>query len=449
MAQGSSANFFNSLNNDSRAVSTEDFDYIKHGYNSVSAVFECVDLIMKKIVASPAIIYEVKSEQKLKMYDNLSKSENVFDRAKAFRMKSDAIVEVDVPDIRNLIESPNDNQTYDEMIGLLSVLYLLTGNGLLYGNAGSEDRIKKRQWSEIFALPFKPQDITLVGGSIFEPVKQYVIAPTGNTAQMTFEGSSIEHFKTVNPTWTGDNSNKFGQSVLMAYTHKLIRERLGDEQANKILNNGGIFGILSPKNKEDQFEGKQKRGLREQMTDARKSNEELARIFPVSVPLDFLEIGLPSADLEILSMAKAGREDIYRGYHVPLTYASTDQASYNNANAHGKQLIYNAVAPICDVFGRGLTNFICKPYSSKGKNYIIRLDYMSLPELSQDMKETAEWLAKCDDLSFNEKREAKGYGRKDSPGMDDIWVKRGSVLMQDVVDGKVNNGNVQEVTITE
>src|SRR5690606_34964610 len=135
-----------------------------------------------------------------------------------------------------------------------------------------------------------------------------------------------------------------------------------------------------------------KQSLRDQMTDAKASKEELARIFPVSVPLDWLPIGLPSADLQLLELSKAGREDIYRAFHVPLTYASTDQASYNNANAHGKQLIYNAVAPICEVISRSLTSFICGAYATKDKRYIIRLDYMSLPELSQDMKEVAEWL---------------------------------------------------------
>lgn len=443
-----SVGFFESLNNQTMSVNADSFDYIKDGYATVSAVYECVDLIMKKIISSPAVIYEVKSIQKLKQYDNLSKSNSIADRAKAFRIKSDAITEVDVPQIRDLIENPSDKQTWDEFVGLITVLYLVTGNALIYGNA-SESRISQGKWSEIFALPYAPNDITIKGGGIFTPIDEYIVAASGSSSQQAFKAKQIEHLKTVNPIWNGTGSSQFGMAPLRAYVRKLLRERIGDDQANKILNNGGAFGILTPKNKEDQFDSTQKRALREQMTDAKASNEELARLFPVSVPLDFLEVGLPVADLQLLELSKASREDIYRGFHVPLTYASTDQASYNNANAHGKQLIYNAVAPVGDVIGRGLTKFICTPYNTSDKKYIIRLDYMSLPELSQDMKELADWLKESDDLTPNDKREAKGYGRIEADGMDDVWINRSKVRMQDVVDGKVNNGNVQEVTIQE
>lgn len=439
---------FQQINNDIPAVNPDSFDYIKEGYMTVSAVYECIDLIMKKVVASPAIVYEVKSAQGLKLYDNLSKSDNIIDRAKAFRMKSDVMEEVIVKPIQDLLDSPNDRQTWDEMIGLATVLYLATGNALIYGN-GSEGRIKSKQWSEIFALPYAPNDITITGGSsIFDPINEYHINPSGNETLVKFSAEVIEHIKTVNPLWNGTGGNKFGMAPLRAYVRKLIRERLGDDQANLILNNGGVMQFVSPKYKEDQLQGDAKKGLKESMQDAMSSKEKIARIIPSSIPVEVATIGLPVADLQLLELSKASREDVYRGYHVPLTYASTDQASYNNANAHGKQLIYNAVAPICEVFSRAFTNFVAKPHNTANKKYIIRFDYMSLPELSQDMKEVAEWLEKCDDITPNEKREVKGYGRLDEEGMDNIWVNKSKVRMSDIVSGKVTD-NVQEVRVTE
>lgn len=449
MAGQTDSLFFQTLNNDIPSINPDSFDYIQNGYMTVSAVYECIDLIMKKVVASPAIVYEVKSAQGLKMYDNLMKSDNIVDRAKAMRMKSDVLEEVLLKPVQDLLDYPNARQTWDEMIGLAVVLYLATGNALIYGN-GSPQRATDKKWSEVFSLPYSPNDITIVGGkSIFDPVKEYKISAHGSESLVNFDAELIEHIKTVNPLWDGTGGNKFGMSPLRAYCRKLIRERLGDDQANKILNNGGSFGVLSPKNKEDQFQSDQKKALHERLTDASRSNEPLARIFPSSVPLEWLQIGLPTTDLQLLELSKASREDVYRGYHVPLTYASTDQASYNNANAHGKQLIYNAVAPICEVFSRALTNFIAKPYNTTQKKYTIRLDYMSLPELSQDMKEVAEWLEKCDDITPNEKREVKGFGRKDAEGMDDVWVNKSKVRMIDIVNGKVNTDNIQEVSITE
>lgn len=440
---------FQQLNNDIPSVNPDSFNYIKDGHMTVSAMYECIDLIMKKVVSSPAIAYEVKSAQGLKMYDNLSKSDNIIDRAKAMRMKSDVMEEVLIKPIQDLLDNPNDRQTWDEMIGLATVLYLATGNALIYGN-GSDGKIKSKQWSEIFALPYAPNDITITGGNgIFDPINEYKINPRGSESIATFSADVIEHIKTVNPQWDGTGGNKFGMAPMRAYCRKLVRERLGDDQANLILNNGGVMQFVSPKNKEDQMTSEARVSLKESMQDAMSSKEKIARIIPSTIPVEVSNIGLPTADLQLLELSKASREDVYRGYHVPLTYASTDQASYNNANAHGKQLIYNAVAPICEVFSRALTNFIAKPHNTASKKYIIRFDYMSLPELSQDMKETAEWLEKCDDITPNEKREVKGFGRLDHDGMDEVWINRSKVRMQDVVEGKINNNNVQEVTIQE
>src|SRR5699024_7361904 len=100
--------------------------------------------------------------------------------------------------------------------------------------------------------------------SLFEKVTEYIVSATGNVGQIPFDANQIEHLKTVNPLWKGTGSTNFGMSPLRAYVRKLLRERVGDDQANKILNNGGNFGILSPKNKEDQFDAKQKQALREQ-----------------------------------------------------------------------------------------------------------------------------------------------------------------------------------------
>src|SRR5690606_14474793 len=121
---------------------------------------------------------------------------------------------------------------------LLAVLYLVDGNALSYGNAGAESRIAAKKWSEIFALPYTANDITIKGGGLFTPIEEYQVSASGIYGQKKFEANQIEHFKTVNPLWRGNGSTNFGMSPLRAYVRKLLRERVGDDQANKILNNG-------------------------------------------------------------------------------------------------------------------------------------------------------------------------------------------------------------------
>lgn len=439
-------NTYQYFGNGQPILNQDNFDYVADGYVTVGAVYECVDLIMKKLIASPPLIYRVKDATKLKQYENLSKSSSAADRARATLIKAESLEEVDEPKIRALLEQPNEKQTWDEFLSLIAGLYLVTGNSLVYGNAGDK---RSRKWSEIWALPFAPKDISIISGGVFDPVKEYGVSYNSGESKLNFPADQIEHIKTVNLQWDTTGRQLFGMSPLRPYVRQLLRDRVGNDQANKILNNGGTFGIVSPKNKEDQWQADQRKQFRETLIDsARNAHDELTRIFPSSVPLDWLQIGLSSADMEILALTKATREDIYRAYHVPATFASNDASTYNNMVTANKQLIYNAVAPVAEVISKALTDFICIAYDKK---YIIKLDYMSLPELSADNKETAEWLSKCTWLNQNEKREAMGWGKDETtPGMNSYFMPKGLARIEDVVEGKTltssstNNENNDE-----
>ena len=137
---------------------------------------------------------------------------------------------------------------------------------------------------------------------------------------------------------------------------------------------------------------------------------------------------------------KADRESIYRAHKIPLNYASTDSSTYNNEEQAGKKLVYNGVAPHCENISDTLTQFICEPFEKvDGKKYIIRLDYMSLHELSVDMKQISEWLDKSPEITWNERREIKGFGKLDLLGMDIPIGTKNMATLKDIVEGKTGN----------
>ncbi|MEI2271816.1 phage portal protein [Sphingobacterium sp. ML3W] len=427
------ANLYHLIGKDQPILTHDNTDYVREGGLSVGAVYECVDLIMKKVVACPPVVYEVKDSTKLKMYDNMMKSNNIVDRAKSKSIKAEAIEEVHVPKISGLLSNPNDKQTWDEFVGLITLLYLYDGNALVYGNAGDK---RSKKWSEIWALPFNSKQFGIRSGGIFDPIKSYYVQPNGGDILLDFPAAQIEHIKTINPTWDSSGSWIYGVSPLRAYLGNLLRAKLGDNAANKMLNNEGAFGVLSPKAKEDQFDAAQKKALHERLTDAQKSKDPMARIFPTSIPLEWLQIGLPATDLQLLDMLKLNREDFYRAYHVPLAFASTDANTYNNISSANKQFIYNGVAPITETISKALTKFICGPYKdTDNKTYIIRLDYMSLPELSEDLKEMVEALDKMDYITDNEKREVVGWGKQKDPAYDVAYKNKNKAPMSQIYEG--------------
>lgn len=409
---------FNFLNNDLPVINEDGFDYIQNGFMSVGAVYECVDLISKKIAKMPVIIYKVVDAKKLKQAKQLIQSDNAADRAKAMILKAGALQEVEIKSIRDLLDHPNEKQNWSEFIGLVVHLILLDGNAFAYGN-GADRRSNK--FTEMFALPFTSKEMTIISGGVLDPIKGY--NAVWNAGAMNFPyPNQILHLKTINPRYSIQGSQLYGVSPLKAYTYQLVRDRLGNQQANKILKNGGLMGLISPKHKEDALADNQKEALKEGLQSAHRSSEDIARLIPVSIGMDYLQIGLPSADLQILDLVKSTREDIYRAYHVPLSYASNDSSTFNNVTAHGKRFMYDAVVPVSDYVGEKLTQWICSAYNDA--TYLIELDYLSSPELTADMGEVIKWLKEADMLTPNEKREVIRWGRLDDGLMDKVYMSK-------------------------
>ena len=441
MASLVNQNLYHLIGKDMPIMTHEHTDYVQKGGLSVGAVYEVVDLIMKKVIASPPIIYEVKSQSKLKKYENLMKSDSPIHKALAMSMKSEAIEEVSVPAISKILDQPNEKQSWDEFLGLIVLLYLYDGNALMYGNGAN---VNARKWSEVWSLPFNSQQFAMRSGGVFDPVRSYYVQPNGGDILLDFPAEQIEHIKTINPTWDNNGAWLYGVSPLRAYLGNMLRAKLGDDAANKMLNNEGAFGVLSPKNPDDVLTDAQKRAFHERLTEAQRSKDKMARIFPGSVALEWLQIGLPATDLQLLEMIKLNREEFYRAYHVPVIFASTDAATYNNMGAANKQFIYNAVAPVCDAIGKALTRFICDPYRKDNKRYMIKLDYTSLPELSEDMKQVADAVDKMDWITDNEKREIGGWGRIDSPEYDVAYKSKSKAPIHQIFNGEtVNEGRNQ------
>lgn len=418
--------------NDGQVILDENtYDYAK-AFKTVAAVYECVDLILKKIVASPRIIYRIKDAEGYKRYKNLMKSDNPIDRYMARKLKSSVLEEVSVPKIEKLLKRPNSKQNGSEFIGMLAGSLLLRGNTYIYGNAGD---LRSKKWTELFAMP---GEMKIISGGMFDPVKEYILN-WATADEVKFPADQIKHIKTFNPSYSITGSQLYGVPPMMPYIYSMDNVKSANVQANKQIKNGGKMGFVSPKNKEDQLGDTQKSGFKESLSRAFRSKDELARIIPSSIPLDWTEIGLSSADMQLLEVKGASSDDIYLGYHVPLIYRTREAMTYNNLGTAPRQFVYNAVAPVADMIAEALTEFVCDPYLNTDKEeYIIHLDYSSLPELAEDEAKMAEWLQKSWELTPNMKLEIRGFGRSSEPGMDDIWVPKTMIRMADVVAGKIN-----------
>jgi hypothetical protein len=66
------------------------------------------------------------------------------------------------------------------------------------------------------------------------------------------------------------------------------------------------------------------------------------------------------------------------------------------------------------------------------ENYKIHFDVSELPEMQEDIKTLMEW-AKDAPITLNEMRELLKYEPLQEEGMDDIWVSRTKIRLQEAL----------------
>jgi len=421
---------FRYIGDDMPILKHDQFDYVGKAQEAVGAVYECTGLITNKALEAPLITYEVVNQKAYKQYKTLQKSmsDNPLDIAKLKSLKATAMQEVDIPAITKLLEHPNPKMNGIEFREMMYLLYLVDGNSYIYGNPKTKDG---NDWVELFPLP----DMKIISGGITEPIKSYFLF-WKTDRQLEYPANQIKHVKTANIRYGTTGGQLYGVAPLRPYLWQLDYLVNSGVQADKQAKNGTSFGIISPKNKEDQWSKDQKDDFKERLIDSYNSNSPLSRWFPSSVGLDYIQIGLSIADLNLLEMDQAKAEDIYRCFHVPLYKRTTQNSALNNLSESGKQFIYDAVWPMTNKFDAALTEFICTPYKkSAGKVYVIETDIQSLPEMATNMQQLATWLSLAP-VTTNEFREAIGFGKSNEEGADAIMVPIQRTLLSKAIAGE-------------
>lgn len=397
-------------------INADGYDYINNSFKTIGAVYETTDLISKKVINTPVVFYNVRDAKKLKQAKQIEKEQPIA----AYLMKLQAIEEVDNKYLSELIANPNPYQNTSQFLWTIALSYLLTGNAYIYTLKGSNKT--KQMW----CIP--NMDIIADETNLLDPILGYRMC--FGTDFKPFDKDEIQHLKTGNPA-NIDNTFQYlyGVSPLRAYLEAMRTIKEAKTQASKQAKNGGVFGILSPRDKEDQLGKDQKLQLQEKMKEARQSNDELSRVFPSAIALAWQSIGLPIADLQLLELVGTNEEDIYRAFHVPLSFHNQKASTDNNVGTEVRKLIWDAVAPVCDALSEFLTAI--------GKEYgvdSVKLDYTQLPEMAINMKEVAEYLKSIPEgtLTPNEMRAALRYGEKSEAYLNEHYINKGKVTMKSV-----------------
>lgn len=420
-------NLFQYWGQDLPILNSDAHDYINRIWKNIPIVYECTNIIYKKVVKTPLVFYRVKNERASKAYKNMQRK----DTPEALVLKAQAYEEVDVPTLSKLLEQPNGQQDWNNFVGIWVLSYLLTGNSYVWKDVS---RTTKKPL-EIWAFP----SLQINSGGVYNPVKNY--SQFHNTDnERNYPADQVYHTKTPNPNFTIMGDQLYGVSPLRAYLEPLRTIEEANTQASKQMRNGGVLALISPARAEDQLSRDQREAFMDKFKKALRGQQSFNRFMTSNIAMDVQQVGLPSSDLDLLAIKSADEESIYRLFGIPLARYSQKASTQNNQEQSNKQLIWDAIEPITDLIGNMLTKFIGVHYD----NTVIELDITQLPEMSVNMKEVSEYalpLVKHGVISREEARFIFKYGETGLDFMNDFWYD--DKPLRKIYDGTIqpNNNN--------
>jgi len=408
---------------------------VKAGYSGNDIVYSIIRLIVDKVKQAPWAEYQVVNEQEYKKYSAIMKRADLITDWKSVEdMRSKALKLVPVKTkISDLLHTPNENDTWGDIIEAYSTFKLITGNAYVYSkiipmgkNMGNPN--------ELFVLPSQYMQI-MADLSVF-PVK-----PLNYQLYMQFveqfTKQEILHDKYFNPNWNIVGNQLYGLSPLQAAAKVLTRSNEGKQAAVSNYQNGGPKGILfvSDERADPLFSMQEAKDLKSTLA-RNQGSLNVNQIETSSVKVDYVPLGLSPVDLDLLNAENMDLRALCNIYGVPSQLLNDpDNKTYSNTRDGEKALTVRCALPMLTSIRDQFNRKFCKDWG--GSKNIIDFDPMVFQELQEDKAVQVGWL-KDAPLTLRRKLEimkepTDGY---DEDQLNSIILSNGMTTLEDILNGQ-------------
>ena len=327
------------------------------------------------------------------------------------------------------LDRPNPLMKWGEFFQLSKIYYRATGNVFWY-------ILKNEQGTPIaiYVLPSHLMQIKLKpdawGLTLESPIMGYELIYSQNA--IPFLEEEVIHIKAPNPKWTFSAEQLYGRSPLAAAYVNIQNQIQANNHLFKMFKSSGAFGFIFAKG--EAMTPEQAQQFHDRIKEMDESKERMSKISALGKEIGFQRVSLANDELQPWTALQWDRKTICNvlGWQDELLNNDGKASlSSNEAKTARKIIITDNILPDLMLFEEALNdNFITK---FKGyENYRIHFDVSELPEMQEDMKELNDW-AKEAPIALNEWRELLKFPRLEAEGMDDIWITRSKIRLQEAM----------------
>jgi HK97 family phage portal protein len=318
--------------------------------------------------------------------------------------------------LQEILDRPNDYETFSELVGNHVAFKLLTGNSYIYTQR-TTDGANKGVPQEMWLLP--ADLVELVIQKSFPPrVLAYQIS--GWNAQ--FNPEDIIHSKEFNPNMDISGSQLYGQSPLKSALGLINRTNSAMMVSTNKFQNGGLESIIYVD--DDRFDAAQTKAqaisIREKL---REVDETGQRIAVSGFKTGVANLGLSPVELNIIASEQWDLRRLCNIYGVPsMMMGDSEATTYNNMKEAGKALVNRVVIPALKNFREDINRKL-KEWGYR-TDVQIDFDQTVFTELEEDKGQMVTWLVQLMDrgLPINRALDILGLEKIDNPYYDEPRV---------------------------
>jgi phage portal protein BeeE len=398
-------------------VGDQQKDYIDKGYLYNDLVHSIVKTKADAAKAVTWLAYKVTDEKAHRQYRAMSRKEINLPRAVMLRNK--AMAEIDGGEISALVESPNNYQTLQEIVGEYFSWMDVMGNFYLYG---MPHLFKRGIFQSVHVAP--AHMVEIIAGQYYDPIAGYRIKFVQDDP---IPKEQVMHIKTWNPDYDPDGRQLYGVSPLRAGGRILTIDNEGLDTSGTVFSNQGVRGFISKSPQAGDTGGSVEsfKLLKERMEQLANDKSKAGQLAYTNIPAVFTEIGRSPVDLGILQSMQNNLQRLCNVFQMPVELFAPG-STFNNKQEARKSMITTAVLPSLNIFRDKINKFF---YAAYGPGYWVDYDLMSITELQDDLNKITDMLAKMNWVTENEKREATNYDTYEHPLADKLFVDPNRIPM--------------------
>lgn len=397
-------------------------NYLQKGYDINDIVYSIVQMIMEKVKIAPWDIYKVVDEHSLKQLHTMVRHSNwsAKDMVKMYDLRRKALEVIkDAGKWGDLLEYPNQYETWPDFVSGSVGYKLLTGNDYIWGDiipGGANKGVPNSLWC-------LPSQFTQIKATDTFPttITEYVVLMWG---EMSFSPDEVMHTKYWNPNWSINGQQLYGVAPLKAGLKSVNRDNSSLDASTSAFQNEGIKGILHMKNQVGTVEStevlKEVQALKRQMVSEWVGEVNKGKMGLSGYDMGWLPIGLSAEDMEQIENEKWNLRRICNLFGVQSQLLNDpENKTYNNQAEAEKALTTRCALPALTSLRNNLNRKRSNSWGGK-KGFIADFDVSAYSELQKDMKEMVTWLTPLLDrgLPLNRGLELMGLEKIDNPYYD-------------------------------